>query len=108
MTAETVLVLPLLAALALAMAWLLAMGLTHVRLTDAAREAARALARGEAEATAAGLVEEVAPGGVMTVHREGERVVVTVTDSRDPPSVLAVEVPGFTAEARAVALVEPR
>ena len=46
-TAETSVVLPLLVAVTLAMVWLVAVGLAQMRATDAAREAARALARGE-------------------------------------------------------------
>lgn len=107
-TAETVLVLPLLASVTLAMVWLLTVGIAQVRVTDAAREAARALARGESTAAAEELVGRVAPGGRMSASRDGDRVVVTVTESRDPPFGLALELPGFTTEARAVALVEPR
>lgn len=106
-TAETVLVLPLLAAVTLAMAWMLTAGVAEVRVTDAAREAARALARGESEATAARLAATVSPDGRMVSGQEGDSVVVTVTESRRPSWSPALDLPGFTVEARAVALVEP-
>ncbi len=51
-TAELAMVLPLLLAVVVAMTWLLSVGLAQVRTVDAAREAARALARGEDEVRA--------------------------------------------------------
>lgn len=80
-TAETALVIPVLIGLTLVMVWMLAFGIGQMRTTDAAREAARALARGESEAVAAALVQAVDPGATMRVHRNGDRVVVTVTRS---------------------------
>ena len=48
MTAELALVLPLLVAVTLGLVWLLAVGAAQVRTVDAARETARAVARGDA------------------------------------------------------------
>ncbi len=42
-TAETVMVLPLLVAVALGLAWLVSLGATQVRVVDAAREVARSV-----------------------------------------------------------------
>lgn len=81
-TAETALVTPVLIGLTLVMVWMLAFGIGQMRITDAAREAARALARGESEAVAAALVQAVDPGATMRVQRTGDRVVVTVTRSQ--------------------------
>ena len=77
-TAETAVVLPLLVAVTLSMVWLVAVGLAQMRATDAAREAARALARGESVARAEALARQAAPGiGVRVVRSDGEvRVVV--------------------------------
>ncbi|WP_110207435.1 TadE family type IV pilus minor pilin [Nocardioides daejeonensis] len=78
-TAETALALPVLVGLTLVMVWMVAFGVGQMRTTDAAREAARALARGESEAQAAALVAAVDPGATMRVRIDGDRVVVTVT-----------------------------
>ena len=47
-------VLPLLVAVTIGLVWLLAVGAAQVRTVDAARETARALARGDDQATAVG------------------------------------------------------
>ena len=49
-TAELAMVLPLLVAVSLGLVWLLAVGAAQVRAVDAARETARALARGDDQA----------------------------------------------------------
>lgn len=84
-TAETALVIPVLVGVTVVLVWMLAFGIGQMRTTDAAREAARALARGESEAAAAALVQAADPGASMRVHREGDRVVVTVTRSTSGP-----------------------
>ena len=60
-TAELAMVLPLLVAVAIGLVWLLSVGAAQVRAVDAARETARALARGDGEAPGAVRVEPV-PG----------------------------------------------
>jgi len=62
-TAETVMVLPVLVAVALGLAWVLALAATQVRVVDAAREVARAAARDESRSTALALGRRVAPHG---------------------------------------------
>ena len=62
-TAELAMVLPLLVAVSIGLVWLLAVGAAQVRVVDAARETARALARGDDEATAVGRGLDVAPAG---------------------------------------------
>ncbi|WP_238412677.1 TadE family type IV pilus minor pilin [Saccharothrix deserti] len=82
----------------------LALGVTAVmavvgqlRCTDAAREAARLVARGD-DARADGVVEAIAPEGARwAVHREGDTAWVEVSASR-----LGVEL-----KARAYAVLEP-
>ena len=56
-------VLPLLVAVRIGLVWLLAVGAAQVRAVDAARETARALARGDEQATAVGRGLAVAPDG---------------------------------------------
>ena len=56
-------VLPLLVAVTLGLVWLLAVGAAQVRTVDAARETARALARGDEESAAVGRGLAVAPAG---------------------------------------------
>lgn len=79
-TAETAVVLPvLLLVLVCAVAAVSVVG-AQLRCVDAAREGARAAARGEADAVVAELAGGVAPDGAVTaVQPEGERVRVTVS-----------------------------
>ncbi len=98
---------PLLAAVALALVWLLSLGLTQVRLVDAARETARAVARGEAESEAARLGQRVAPDGAVVTVLGGDPVVVRVTVDATGPGGLLVFLPGARLEAEAVAAAEP-
>lgn len=104
-TAETALVIPVLVGLTIVLAWMIAFGIGQMRTTDAAREAARALARGESEAEAAALVEAVEPGATMSVRRDGDRVVVTVTRSRGGALGAFAQLTGSTS-ASATAVIE--
>jgi Flp pilus assembly protein TadG len=78
-TAETAVVLPVLVlVLVCAVAAVTVVG-AQLRCVDAAREGARAAARGEAPAVVAELAGVVAPDGAVTgVRQDGERVRVTV------------------------------
>ena len=69
-TAEAAVVLPVLVLFALGLAWLVALGATQVRALDAARETARALARGEDPQTSIGLGARVATAGEMVLTAE--------------------------------------
>lgn len=72
----------------------------HVRCVDAAREAARLIARGD-EARAGRAVAEVGPpGATVSISRSGDTVTVQV---RAPVPAL----PGLTVSATAVAAAEP-
>ena len=62
-TAETVMVLPVLVALTLGLTWLLSLAATQVRVVDAARETARAAARDDGAGAAEALGRRVAPDG---------------------------------------------
>ena len=79
-TAELALVLPVLVAVTVGLVWLLAVGAAQVRTVDAARETARAVARGDDEGAAIARGRQVAPpGSTVTVSRGGGEVRVTVT-----------------------------
>lgn len=87
-TAETALVLPLLGLALLAVVWMITVALAQVRVTDAAREASRAVARGDSTARATELAQAAAPGARVTVVRAAGEVRVEVVDSLEPPGFL--------------------
>lgn len=84
-TAETAIVLPvLLLVLAAAVAAVVVVG-GQLRCVDAAREAARAAARGDAASEVQRIAARAAPPGAGTaVHTEGTMVTVTVTAPVQP------------------------
>lgn len=104
-TAETAVVLPvLLFVLSAAVAAVTLLG-AQLRCVDAAREGARAAARGEPDAAVSALVSRLTPDGAATrVSGDGEEVRVTVTLRVAPlgPLPLAVTLSGA-----AVAVREP-
>jgi Flp pilus assembly protein TadG len=104
-SAETAVVLPvLLLVLAGAVAAVTVVG-AQLRCVDAAREGARAAARGEDAATVAALVERAAPEGAETAVSEvGDEVHVVVT--ADVPALGPVPL-RVAVGAEAVALREP-
>jgi hypothetical protein len=100
-------VLPLLVATTLGLVWLLTVAVAQVRVTDAAREVARALARDEPQASAVALGERVAPGGArIAVRRQAGAVVVEVAAPVQGPGGLFAFVPALTVDAEAVAAAE--
>jgi Flp pilus assembly protein TadG len=106
-TAELAMVLPLLVAVALGLVWLLVVGAAQVRTVDAARETARALARGDDETTAVGRGQEVAPAGSrITVSHSGGEVRVTVTGRVAGPGGLFAHLAAPTLRAEALAADE--
>ncbi|WP_435771284.1 TadE family type IV pilus minor pilin [Nocardioides sp. SYSU DS0651] len=106
-TAELALALPTLLAVTTGLVWLLAVGVGQVRTVDAAREAARALARGDDPADAIAVGERVAPDGVrLSVTRSGGRVVVRASGRMSGPGGLFRSLPGADLEAEAVAIAE--
>ncbi|GAB3245176.1 TadE family type IV pilus minor pilin [Nocardioides dilutus] len=107
MTAELALVLPMLVAVTVGLVWLLAVGSAQVRTVDAARETARALARGDEQAAALARGRQVAPpGSTFTVVRTGGEVRVTVSDEVTGPGGLFSRLPTPTVRAEAVAADE--
>ena len=107
-TAETVMVLPLLVVVTLGLAWLLSLAATQLRVVDAAREVARAVARDENRSSAVALGRRVAPAGSRIQIRDGEAtVVVTVRAQVRGPGRLFAFLPGVAVDAEAVAAQEP-
>ncbi len=99
--------LPVLVLLTLALAWIVCLGVAQVRVVDAARETARALARGEDEGQGIAWGRRIAPDGArFAVRRDGALVVVAVAARVSGPGGIG-SVPWFDATAEAVAAVEP-
>ncbi|MDN4171919.1 TadE family type IV pilus minor pilin [Nocardioides sp. SOB77] len=106
-TAELALVLPALVAVTAGLVWLLAVGAAQVRVVDAARETARAAARGDDDASAVARGERVAPAGSRVVlRRSGGEVVAEATGEVDGPGGLFDVMPAVTVRATAHALDE--
>lgn len=100
-------VLPLLVAVALGLVWLLTVGSAQVRAVDAARETARALARGDDPASAVARGLHVAPpGSRMEVSRAGGQIRVIVTGRVHGPGGLLARMPAPELHAEAVAADE--
>ncbi|GAA1477817.1 hypothetical protein GCM10009623_22630 [Nocardioides aestuarii] len=106
-TAELALGIPLLLAVVVALVWLLAVGAGQVRVVDAAREAARSLARGDDQAVVVARAEEVAgERATVTVVSTGPEVRVLVTRRLDGPGGLLDALPGASLSHEAVAASE--
>ncbi len=85
-TAETATVLPFLVLVTLALAWMIAVGVAQVRCLDAAREAARLVARGDGAGAAVDVATAVAPSGArVSIDETGAAVTVRVTARLTPP-----------------------
>lgn len=107
MTAETAVVLPALALLLVLAMWGVALVGQQLRCIDAARVAARALARGEPEPLARAAAAEAAPPGArLSVSRHDGLVVVEVDLTARLPGRLADRGADIRLGSRAVAAVE--
>ncbi|MFC7496843.1 MULTISPECIES: TadE family type IV pilus minor pilin [unclassified Nocardioides] len=105
-TAELAMVLPLLIAATIGLVWLLAVGAAQVRAVDAARETARAVARGDDPGAAVARGQRVAPpGSRVGVDTAGDEVVVTVVGRVRGPGGL-FDLPHAEVSAEAVAVAE--
>jgi hypothetical protein len=106
-TAELAMALPLLFAITVGLVWLLSVGVAQVRTVDAARETARALARGDDPAAAVAAGERVVPdGGSVAVGSADGHVSATAVAEVDGPGGLFAFLPSVTVRAEAVALAE--
>jgi hypothetical protein len=100
-------VLPVLVAVALGLAWLLALASTQVRVVDAAREVARAAARDESRTQAVSLGLRVAPhGSDIRVEVQGDTVVAHVRARVRGPGGVLTFLPAVVVDAEAVAALE--
>lgn len=107
MTAELALALPLLLAITLGLVWLLAVAAAQIRVVDASREAARAIARGDQEASARELALRIAPeGATLTIATEGGQVRVISRARIAGPGGLFDALPGVVVSSEAVAVME--
>jgi Flp pilus assembly protein TadG len=105
-TAELALSIPLLVSLTIGLVWLLSIGVAQIQMVDAAREAARATARGDpvGEAVAAG--EQVAPGSTVKVSLAEGTAVATAVGAVAPPGGLLGFLPKVHLQARTVTAAE--
>ena len=98
-TAEAALVLPIVAAFCLALVWLVSVGIAQVQVVDAARDAARALARGEDQDAAARAAGRTAPAGSDVAFDESADVVtVRVSVQATAPRWALVPLPAIAVE----------
>lgn len=106
-TAELALGLPILMAVTIGLVWLLSVGAAQIRVTDAAREAARIAARGDDVAMAVSTGQRIAPSGAeVAVAIGGEVVTATASAEVDGPGGLFGFLPGVTVKAKSVSVVE--
>jgi Flp pilus assembly protein TadG len=107
-TAELALGIPLLVSLTIGLVWLLTIGIAQVQMVDAARETARAGARGDSSTSAIARGQQVAPGADVTMSGGDGQVVATASDTIEPPGGLLGFLPAAHVHAEAVAAAEAR
>jgi hypothetical protein len=107
-TAETAVVLPVLVLVLAAAVWAVATVAAQLRCVDAAREAARAAARGEPTAVAVSLARGAAPGADVMLDRQPATVSVVVRLRVGGPGWLGRRLPSQVVSAHAAAAVESR
>ena len=106
-TAELALTLPILLAVTAGLGWLLAVAVAQIRTVDAAREAARAVARGDDAAHAVQVAERIAPDGVeVTVTVAGDRVTARARGPMAGPGGIFGAVATVNLRSEAVAVLE--
>ncbi|TDD94755.1 TadE family type IV pilus minor pilin [Jiangella asiatica] len=106
-TAELAAAFPALVVVLLGAVWAVTLAAAQLRCADAAREAARAAARGEEAAIIREVAAEVAPDGAdVEVERGDGTVTVRVSARMSMPGPLADTLPAPTVTGQAVALAE--
>ncbi len=99
-TAEAAAVLPLLALVAIALAWVVSVGIAQVRVVDAARDGARTVARGDSDTAAVAAARRTAGGSAsVEVTRLDGLVSVRVSQRATAPGWLLIPLPSVTIEA---------
>jgi hypothetical protein len=87
---------------------MLTLGIAQIRAVDAARDAARALARGEDREAAVSSAERSAPAGARVSFTESADTVTASVSARiAPPSWLLVPLPSVDVGSRSTVEVEP-
>ena len=104
-TAELAVVAPFGLVLAFLLAWVVSLGLTQVQLTDAAREAARLVARGESVKDAEAVARRQAPAGSRVVVERSDGLATVVVSVRQSFPLLP-HVGSRQLEAQAVSAAE--
>ena len=105
-TAETAVVLPVLIALTVLLIWVLSLGILQVRCLDAAREAARLAARGDAQQAHAVAAQAAPDDARIAIVETDGLVTVTVTVAARPDFPLLAHLPAVSLSARAVSASE--
>jgi Flp pilus assembly protein TadG len=105
-TVELALGIPLLVSLTIGLVWLLTIGIAQVRMVDAARETARAGARGDDVAAALSRGRQAAPGATVSMSETDGQVVASASDDVSAPGGLLGFLPGVRVSAEAVAVTE--
>ena len=100
-TAELAITLPVLLSLLLLGIWSIGLVILNIQCIDAARDVARAMARGEPPDQAKAIGHRTVPTGVITISREGPdiHVTVTATPTHNPPLLSALAPAHLTAHA---------
>ena len=107
-TAEIATALPALALVLVAAVWAVFFAASQLRCIDAAREAARVVARGEETAVVRQVAQELAPeGAAVDVERVDGTVTVRVSADVSMPGPVGGVLPAPTARGEAVAWAEP-
>ena len=100
-TAELAITLPVLLSLLLLGIWSIGLVILNIQCIDAARDVARAVARGEPPDQAKAIGHRTIPTGTITISREGPdiHVTVTATPTHNPPLLSALAPAHLTAHA---------
>ena len=107
-TAEVAMVLPVLLAMVVFGVWMAGVVIENIRCIDAARDVARAVARGEPPESAQQLVSRTAPdGATFSITRDGPDIHVAVTADVTPHWTLLAKLPPIKVEGQATIQAEP-
>ncbi|WP_460515029.1 TadE family type IV pilus minor pilin [Flindersiella endophytica] len=107
-TAETAISMTSLVVVLLAMLWVVTLVGWQARCMDAARDAARAMARGESAASSRSEASRSAPPGArIQIDVVGDLAIATVGLQARPPWPILSALPAVSLESRAVVVVEP-
>jgi len=107
-TAEVAMAIPVLLATMVLGLWMAGLVIANIRCIDAARDVARAIARGEPPRTAEQLGTRTAPAGAtVTITQDGPDIHVAVTANVTPDWPLLAKLPPVHAQGKATIQSEP-